>query len=426
MPLFEPTVPARYTAPLLEALREERPLWLAAELASAGLDSRMLHDPGATLTMAQFDALLTAMAKHTGRADLGFELGSRITWQHHGALGAAVSRCETVNDLLRLLARYNRLITPSFFLHFRRRADQGEFIWRPAAPMSAATLRMIEEVFAVSFHKQLSAALGQRPPQYDTYLSMPAPRHAARYRELRPARFHFGYLPLPEVRVAMDATLLGTPLGWTDQGTAQAKSADLGGLQQGIRRAKRWSDWVVMMLREAEGTQPTLRELAELLSVSPRTLTRKLADEDQTLRDLAKDVRHARACAMLKDARQPIGQIAWRLGYGDPTNFTHAFCAVAGISPSKYRTQHPEKAANRENDNYAVFTSTLVAHRMLAYSNVRGTLQRQHWRGSALNHGAAIHPSCAAPNPCADRLFHSTGTGRVYLALHVSAGCHAL
>src|SRR5215831_762908 len=325
MPLFEPTVPARYTAPLLEALRGEHLPWLAAELASAGVDSKVVREPGATLTMARFDRLLTAMTKHTGRDDLGFEFGSRITLQHHGALAGALSRCRTVDDFLRLLTRYNRLITPSFFLQFLRRADQGEFIWRPAASMSAPTLRTMEEVFATSFHAQVSEALGKRPRRYDAYLSMPAPRHAARYRELRPARFHFGYLPLPEVRIVMDAALLDSPLNWSDHTAAQAQDADLGGLQRGLRHTRRWSEWVGMMLREAEGTKPTLSELAALLSVSPRTLSRKLANEGHALRDLATEARHARACKLLRDSSQSIGQIAWRLGYGDPTNFTHAF-----------------------------------------------------------------------------------------------------
>jgi hypothetical protein len=146
MSQYEPTIPVRYTAPLLEALRQHRPPWLAGVLAEAGLDPAMLHHCDATLTMARFDALLRAIAKHTGRDDLGFELGLRITPQHHGALAGALQRCTTLDDLLRLLARYFRLITPSFFLHYRRRADGGEFIWRPAAAMSPWTLRAIEEV----------------------------------------------------------------------------------------------------------------------------------------------------------------------------------------------------------------------------------------------------------------------------------------
>jgi AraC-like DNA-binding protein len=249
-----------------------------------------------------------------------------------------MQRCTTLDDLLRLLARYFRLITSSFFLHYRRSREGGEFIWRPAAAMSPWTLRSIEELFAVSFHVQISSALQQRIKRYDIYLSIPSPRHAARYRNLRPARFHFGQSALPQVRVAIDRGLLDASLIWVDAEKHHGV-ADLGILQRSIYRPSRWSEWVVMMLREAEGTQPALKELAALLSVSPRTLTRYLANEGVALRDLANKVRYQRACKMLLETTQSIAEIAWRLGYGDATNFSHAFRAAAGISPRTYRAR---------------------------------------------------------------------------------------
>jgi transcriptional regulator GlxA family with amidase domain len=46
---------------------------------------------------------------------------------------------------------------------------------------------------------------------------------------------------------------------------------------------------------------------------------------------------HVITCEMLVDSRQSISQIAWRLGYGDPANFSHAFRATGGASPRQYR-----------------------------------------------------------------------------------------
>jgi len=135
------------------------------------------------------------------------------------------------------------------------------------------------------------------------------------------------------------SALLDAPLRWADPVAGTTDEADLGTLQHDVHRATRWSEWVEMMLREAEGTQPTLQELAALLSVSPRTLTRYLAREGHALRDLANEVRHRRACELLRDPRQSIAEIAWRLGYGDPTNFSHAFRAAGSISPRQYRAR---------------------------------------------------------------------------------------
>ena len=42
---------------------------------------------------------------------------------------------------------------------------------------------------------------------------------------------------------------------------------------------------------------------------------------------------------LLEDTDAKITDIAFELGYGDPTNFTHAFRRWAGVSPRIYRGQ---------------------------------------------------------------------------------------
>lgn len=97
-----------------------------------------------------------------------------------------------------------------------------------------------------------------------------------------------------------------------------------------------------LMLREAEDCQPTQAQLAELLGVSAHTLARRLSAEGCSFRQLAAQVRHARACRMLDEGQLSISQIASRLGYNDLANFSHAFRRMAGISPASYR-QRPRQ-----------------------------------------------------------------------------------
>jgi AraC-like DNA-binding protein len=337
MALFEPIIPARYAAPLLSVLAHLGPVRTAAALAEAGVTEAQLHQPQCTLTVTQFDALITALAARSGRGDLGFELGQVIKLADHQLLGAALLRCATLDELLRLLVRFSRLITPIFALQYLREGDHGQFTWRPAAFMSPATLRVLEEVFAVSTHLELQAALGQRLGRCEVQLSMQAPPHAARYDKLRPTRFVFGAQELPAVTVTLPAALLDQPLLPAEQGVTPADLARLQSQQRGIARSRRWADWVTVILREAEGCQPSRAQLAQLLTVSPTSLTRQLAAEGCNLRELGKRIRHERACALLKDRRQPITQIAYRLGYRDGANFSHAFRVLAGLSPQAYR-----------------------------------------------------------------------------------------
>ncbi|MES2260014.1 MAG: AraC family transcriptional regulator ligand-binding domain-containing protein [Pseudomonadota bacterium] len=338
MPLYEPTLPARYTWPLLQSLRGEQPAWLDDALAASGIDEALLGEPDATLKLAQFDILWEEMSRRTGRSDLGFQLGQRIRLDMHGPLSQAMARCATVDEMLRLSSRYSRLITPSFTMQYRRHPEHGELVWRPAAGMSAAALRAFEEIHVVSLFMQLRQMLGDRLAAYDSYLSMPPPPHLALYKDLRPLRAHFGSgTPLPEVRTVLDSRLLDLPLIVADG--APCGNRELDRLQGRFGKAQAWSAWVRLMLREAEHCQPTLAQLAELLNMSSHTLARKLAAEGCDYRLLSGEIRHQRACALLTEGQGGIADIAWRLGYTDMANFSHAFRKRSGMTPSAYRRE---------------------------------------------------------------------------------------
>lgn len=340
MPLYEPIVPARYTAPLLALVRAEHADLLGEILVAAGVRDADIAAPDAVLSMAQFDRLLRATAACTGRLDLGFEIGRRFTLDMHGALSPALQRCSTVDAVLRLLVRYFHLITPCFRTEYLRHTDHAELIYHPAAYMSADSLREIQELHAVSFHHQLAGVLGARLRGYDIYMSMDPPKHAARYAQLHPARFHFGHLALPQLRIVIGSALLAEPISLPNAARSEPVDLDSAG---SAARARRWSDWVILMLREAEGCQPGIDQLAALLNVSPRTLRRQLAREQQIFRELAKRARIERARALLASGEDSISQIAYRLGYNDAANFSHAFRAACGQCPSDFR--HAQRAA---------------------------------------------------------------------------------
>lgn len=337
MPRYEPMVPARYCVLLIDFLQSMPAPAIKSMLAAAAMDENLLRCPDAALNIGQVERLVAAIQALTGRTDLGFELGQRITVDQHGPLAQALKRCRTLDEGLRLIARYFRVITPSFFLRYRRHADSAELIYRPAALMAPTTLNLFMEINAGSFHTQVAAALGRRLAPYDLYLSMDAPPHVKRYGEIKPARVHFGRSALPEVRAVISARLADLPLRPSQSAAPEPVSVDASGIRVGEGAAARWREWVVMMLREADGCQPSIEELAAMVDISSRTLSRHLAAAGSSFRVLASEIRHARACAMLAAGEMAVSQVAFRLGYGDAANFSHAFRARSGMSPRLYR-----------------------------------------------------------------------------------------
>lgn len=335
MSTLEQSVPARYFAMLVDHL-EARGMPCRDALSTAQV--RSLNDPQALLTPSLVDALIVELIRLTGRRDLGFELGRLIKMNSHDVLGYALISTPTLDHGLRLVSRYYRLMTPMFTMRYQRQAQQAEVLFQPQLAMQEATLHFYQEALAASLHVQLMDATAGRIGAYEIHLSMPPPPHLERYRELAPARIHFG-APMVGVRAVMDTGALDLPRAMTDLRTLAQAEARCKLLLQEMMVSGKWSDWTAMMLRQAEDSQPTLDELSSILNISARTLDRHLGKEGISFRDLALSIRNERACAMLAAGQQPVSQIAYRLGYSDVANFSRSFKKINGISPSGFREQ---------------------------------------------------------------------------------------
>lgn len=84
---------------------------------------------------------------------------------------------------------------------------------------------------------------------------------------------------------------------------------------------------------------PAIEEVADLLSVSQRTLQRQLGAEGVSYSELVERCRCQAACKFLQQTRQPVADIATALAYADPSSFTRAFRRWTGTTPRSFRKQ---------------------------------------------------------------------------------------
>lgn len=83
---------------------------------------------------------------------------------------------------------------------------------------------------------------------------------------------------------------------------------------------------------------PSQSDVARALGLSQRSLHRKLEQEGFRYSELLDGVREETATESLKRPSLAIGEIAYLLGFNDPSAFFKAFKRWTGISPSEYRT----------------------------------------------------------------------------------------
>jgi AraC-like DNA-binding protein len=92
-----------------------------------------------------------------------------------------------------------------------------------------------------------------------------------------------------------------------------------------------------VLLRELDGGNPTKEYVASSLRLSPRTLTRRLADAGTTFEEVLSSLRHELSARYLRDTELSISEIALALGFSGASSFVRAFRRWTGSSPSEVR-----------------------------------------------------------------------------------------
>lgn len=86
--------------------------------------------------------------------------------------------------------------------------------------------------------------------------------------------------------------------------------------------------------------EPDKTVIAAQLNISPRTLQRKLAKEDTSYQQLLDQIRYQLAQNYLQDTQLTVTDIAYMLGFTEPSAFYRAFKKWHGMTPGQYREKH--------------------------------------------------------------------------------------
>jgi AraC-like DNA-binding protein len=99
-----------------------------------------------------------------------------------------------------------------------------------------------------------------------------------------------------------------------------------------------FSDQVRRVLLSGMGTsEPSAEKVAATLSMSRRTLSRRLREENMTFREVLGQVRCAMGRNLIESTDASINEIAQQLGYSEPSVFIRAFRRWTGSTPNAWR-----------------------------------------------------------------------------------------
>lgn len=93
--------------------------------------------------------------------------------------------------------------------------------------------------------------------------------------------------------------------------------------------------------RVLRGDSPTLAAVAQEMSMSTRTLQRKLSEEGLSFSGIVDALRKEIAEQYVSRGRTSMVEIAYMLGFADPQFFYRAFKRWTGTTPTNFRNPAP-------------------------------------------------------------------------------------
>jgi AraC-like DNA-binding protein len=304
--------------------------------AATGFDPAVAGDPDARISLQLEERLWLEAARRSGDDDIGLHAAEGLRPGAFDVIDYAIRTAPTLRASLQRLARYNRLEhdVAVFTIIDRGPVTRIEHAFRVAgAVQSRHSAEFTMAAIIVVSGQLLGESVRARAVEF-RHAAPPATGEHVRLFGVRPG---FGAAvnaleidsvlvdrPIPDVDPALsrvierhaEARLLGQP--------APAETTAV--------RVQR------LLARDLPAGEVSLSEVAAALHMSARSLQRRLGDEGTSFDAVLDELRHDLALRYLADPKIAIAEVAYLLGFSEPSSFHRAFRRWTGATPREARS----------------------------------------------------------------------------------------
>jgi AraC-like DNA-binding protein len=328
------SISVRLMWPFLRAIESSPSPSTVTILAGAGIDAAALGRPETRVPHRAAVEALRAWIARTGDEEIGFRAAAAGEALDLEAIAQAARACATFREALEHTARYLHLAHGAGELSL---VEQGDAVLvRFCVVDGAPPLRALNDFIVVSAARFAVRCLRSAEPAREVHLVHPAPASREIYALFAPARLRFG---MPHNGFVLAREVLDRPLPGANaklhalfEGyTREVAARTTGGLQARVRDEIR---------TRLAGGGPTMRSVAEALSMSAPTLRRRLLEKGTTFSLLLDEVRRDLAEQHLRDRQRTVTELASLLGFAHVPTFHRAFRRWTGITPAQHRKRH--------------------------------------------------------------------------------------
>lgn len=306
--------------------------------AHAGIPAARLDDPDGLISASDIRLLTKSVIELTGDPALGLHLGQEIGIEMLDLVGMAVASAPDLRSALDMLTQYSPLLSTLAEITLVQEGERVRLVLTLVDELSS--LPYFAEVCGAAFYCIVRRHLEGNFFLRTVRTRSPAPDWRDEYHEVLGDEAEILF-EAGEDSFEFDRALLDLPLKRHSPGLYQYLRAQAARKLASLPQAESTTATVQRLISEQMGQRLIdLTLISEEMGLNPRTLQRRLKDENTSFLLLHDACRYRRAREQLLDRDISIELLAASLGYSEPANFYRAFKTWSGLTPSEYRRQY--------------------------------------------------------------------------------------
>jgi AraC-like DNA-binding protein len=309
----------------------------------AGIDPAIVINPDRRISVQQMQVLWRLAGEATEDEAFGLLAAEQLQPATLQGLGLAVLASDSIYDALKRLVRFARVFNTGLVLELSEREQYVDLELFTEDDYAGEQLDWLAYDFGVGLIVVLCRlTLGEYFSPIEVECRRPEPEDPDRFAALLGSRMRFGaernHLTFVLSDILEPLATGNAELARVNDEQAETYLASF----VAVSAARQVVSHIVEHLPDGP---PNQKQIASAMNVSNRTLQRKLRDEGTSFIDLLQDARLNLAKKYLSQPQRSIVEIAYLLGFSEPSTFSRAFKRWTGSAPAEFRAGIEKQSA---------------------------------------------------------------------------------
>lgn len=308
----------------------------------AGIDTELLAAADARIDCDKVSRLWEIAARRSGRPEIGILLGREARASSLDALLYVMVSCPTLHVALDRFVRYLRIVSEAVDITLHD-VDRGCEIVLHFYGADADIPRQRVDFVLMTLIAICRWVCGRPIAPLEVAFTYPPPADLGIYTESFGGNLIFG---ADTQRILLSTSDLSHPLPASNAELAALHEKFAGECLSRLESTQIQAKVRDMIVRGLAGGEPQRGKIASQCLLSERTLQRRLQQEGTSYQELLDGTRRELAQQYLRGPLA-LGQVAYLLGFAEPSAFFRACRRWFGMAPGEYRKQQALKQMPR-------------------------------------------------------------------------------